>query len=148
MGFGNPYGDRYDEEIVMIWVDKMASIGIKIISIADTVGLAEPEQVSSVLDKLIPQYQNIEIGVHLHSTPMNWQQKIDAALESGCKRFDGALKGIGGCPMANDELVGNINTELMIAYFEKLSLLPNLNKDALIKALDLADEIFKEELNY
>jgi len=142
MGFGNPYGDKYDEEIVMTWVDKMISTGIKIISIADTVGLAEPGQVSSVLNKIIPQYKNIEMGVHLHSTPMKWQQKIDAALESGCKRFDGALKGIGGCPMANDELVGNMNTELMIGHFEKLSLLPDLNKDALQRALILADEIF------
>lgn len=142
MGFGNPYGDEYDEEIVMSWVDKISSMGIKIISIADTVGLAKPSQISSVLNKLIPHYPGIEIGVHLHSKPENWQSKIDAALHAGCKRFDGALKGIGGCPMANDDLVGNINTELLISYFDKLSLLSKTNKDALQKALALADKIF------
>ncbi|MEO6330620.1 MAG: hydroxymethylglutaryl-CoA lyase [Ginsengibacter sp.] len=142
MGFGNPYGDKYDEEIVMVWVDKITSMEIKIISIADTVGLAEPSQISSVLNKLIPQYPDIEIGVHLHSTPVNRQQKIDAALQAGCKRFDGALKGIGGCPMANDDLVGNMNTELMIAYFDELGILHELNREALQTALFIADEIF------
>jgi hydroxymethylglutaryl-CoA lyase len=144
MGFGNPYGDIYNEEIVISWVDKLTELGIEIISVADTVGLAEPSQVSSILNKLIPQYANIEIGVHLHSTPTNWQQKIDAALQAGCKRFDGALRGIGGCPMANDNLVGNIDSELMISYFQSLSLLPELNEDALQRALYLADEIFKK----
>ncbi len=142
MGFGNPYGDIYNEEIVMHWVDKMISSGTKIISLADTVGLAEPSQISSLLNKLIPKYPVIEFGVHLHSTPLNWQLKIDAALEAGCKRFDGALKGIGGCPMANDELVGNMNTELMIPYFEEFGILPGLNKEALKKAVDMASEIF------
>jgi hydroxymethylglutaryl-CoA lyase len=144
MGFGNPYGDIYNEEIVISWVDKLTELGIEIISVADTVGLAEPSQDSSILNKLIPQYANIEIGVHLHSTPTNWQQKIDAALQAGCKRFDGALRGIGGCPMANDNLVGNIDSELMISYFQSLSLLPELNEDALQRALYLADEIFKK----
>ena len=143
MGFGNPYGDDYDEEIVMKWVDKISSLGIKIISIADTVGLAQASQILSVLTKLIAQYPQIEMGVHLHSTQLNWQLKIDATLQAGCKRIDGALKGIGGCPMANDDLVGNMDTELMIPYFEKLSLLPGLNKDALKHALTLAGEIFK-----
>ena len=142
MGFGNPYGDVYNEEIVMQWVDKITAMEIKIISMADTVGLAEPAQVSSVLNKLIPQYPEIEIGVHLHSTAANWKQKSDAALQAGCKRFDGALKGIGGCPMANDELVGNINTELMIPYFEEKDLLQNINKDALQHAMGLANKIF------
>ena len=142
MGFGNPYGDDYNEEIIMQWVDRITDIGIKIISVADTVGLATPLQVSSILYKLIPQYPEIEIGVHLHSTATNWKQKIEAALLAGCKRFDGALKGIGGCPMANDELVGNINTELMIPFFEGKEILPGINKYALQHALNLADKIF------
>jgi hydroxymethylglutaryl-CoA lyase len=144
MGFGNPYGDIYNEEMVMKWIDELVRLEIKIISMADTVGLATPSQVASILTQLIPQYPDIEIGVHLHSTPKNWKEKIDAALNAGCKRFDGALKGIGGCPMANDELVGNIDSELMINYFNELSLLPELNNDALRKALYLADEIFKK----
>lgn len=142
MGFGNPYGDIYNEEIVMHWVDKLIALGIKIISIADTVGLAQPAQVSSILNKLIPMYGDIEIGVHLHSAPVNWKEKIDAALLAGCKRFDGALKGIGGCPMADDELVGNMNSELMIPYFEEKGILPKINKEALREALTIASKIF------
>ena len=142
MGFGNPYGDDYNEEIVMKWVNKIIALDVKIISLADTVGLAEPAQVSSVLNNLIPKYPDIEFGVHLHSSPANWKQKIDAALKAGCKRFDGALKGIGGCPMANDDLVGNINTELLIAYFEEKNILQGIDKDALQEAIFLADKIF------
>ena len=142
MGFGNPYGDEYNEEIVMQWVEKLIALQIKIISMADTVGLAQPIQVSSILNKLIPPYADIEFGVHLHSTTANWKQKIDAALQAGCKRFDGALKGIGGCPMANDELVGNMNTELMIPYFAEKDLLPSINKEALHEAVKIAENIF------
>jgi hydroxymethylglutaryl-CoA lyase len=142
MGFGNPYGDIYNEEIVLQWVDKMVKMDIKIISMADTVGLATAKQVSSVLKTIIPQYQSTEIGVHLHSTAANWKQKVDAALQSGCLRFDGALKGIGGCPMADDELVGNMDTELMIPYFNELKILEGLDMDALAKCSRLASEIF------
>ena len=142
MGFGNPYGDEYNEEIVMHFVNKITGLGIKIISMADTVGLATPAHVSSILNKLVPQYPGIEIGVHLHSTAANRKQKIDAALHAGCKRFDGALKGIGGCPMANDELVGNINTEFMIPFFEEKNLLPGINKYALQHAMNIADKMF------
>ena len=142
MGFGNPYGDTYSKEIVWHWVDKMVKMNVKIISVADTVGLATPEQVNDILNLLVPMYNDIEIGVHLHSTSINWKQKIDAALKAGCRRFDGALKGIGGCPMADDELVGNMDTELMIPYFNKLHLLDRLDKDALKQASQLASEIF------
>jgi hydroxymethylglutaryl-CoA lyase len=143
MGFGNPYGDAYNTDIVIQWTDKLIGLEIKILSIADTVGLAEASQIKSLLEILIPQYPHTEIGVHLHSNSIYWKPKIDAALKAGCKRFDGALKGIGGCPMANDNLVGNMDTELMIPYFEELSILPELNKDALLKALILANKIFK-----
>jgi hydroxymethylglutaryl-CoA lyase len=142
MGFGNPYGDSYDEEIVMKWVNKIAALGITIISIADTVGLASPPQVAKLVKTVINDNSKLSIGVHLHSTTLNWKEKIDAALLSGCRRFDGALKGIGGCPMANDELVGNMNTELMIPYFEKRNMLPALNKEALANALIIANKIF------
>jgi hydroxymethylglutaryl-CoA lyase len=142
MGFGNPYGDAYDESIVGYWVDKIAGIGIETISIADTVGLATPEQVFSILNGLIPKYPSIEIGAHLHSTPIHWKEKINAAVKAGCTRFDGALKGIGGCPFANDELVGNMNTELMIPYFEELKLLQGINVDALQYCSRLAASIF------
>jgi hydroxymethylglutaryl-CoA lyase len=142
MGFGNPYGDEYDEEIVFEWVNKLVALDIGIISLADTVGLATPEQVYDITSFLIESLPGVEVGVHLHSAPDNWQQKMDAALKAGCKRFDGALKGIGGCPMADDELVGNMDTELMIRHVESLGMLPAVNNDALKDSLNMANEIF------
>lgn len=142
MGFGNPYGDPYNEEEVYEWVDKLTSMGISIISLADTVGLATAGQVSRITSALISSFQHSEIGVHLHSTPVNWREKLDAASNAGCVRFDGALKGIGGCPMANDELVGNMNTEWMIGYFEEKNMPLGINKTALAESLRIAGEIF------
>ena len=142
MGFGNPYGDPYDEEIVFEWVNKLVAMDIGIISLADTVGLASAAQVYDMTSYLVDSLPGTEIGVHLHSTPQNWKEKLEAAVKAGCKRFDGALKGIGGCPMADDELVGNMNSELMIQYFEEHNLLNNLNKEALADSLRLAGEIF------
>ena len=144
MGFGNPYGDAYDAAVVMEWADKIVQMDVGIISVADTVGLATPGQVSSVLNKLIPSNPDTTIGVHLHSTATNWKAKVDAALNAGCTRFDGALKGIGGCPMANDELVGNMDTELMIPYFNESGLLNNLDMGALKECSRMAGEIFSE----
>ena len=143
MGFGNPYGDVYSNEIVYEWVEKLSTLGISIISLADTVGLAAPEQVFSIVDYLVKKMPEKEIGVHLHSTPDNWKAKLDAATRAGCLRFDGALKGIGGCPMANDELVGNMNTESMLTYFEEKGMLPELDKRALSDSLQKASQIFK-----
>lgn len=142
MGFGNPYGDDYDEEIVFEWINKLVALDIGIISLADTVGLATPEQVYDMTSFLIESLPGVEIGVHLHSAPNNWQQKMDAALKAGCKRFDGALKGIGGCPMADDELVGNMDTELMIRHVGSLGMLPAVNNEALKDSLRMANEIF------
>lgn len=142
MGFGNPYGDEYNEEIVFKWVNTMADLDIRIISLADTVGLASAKQVNQVTKYLVDSLPEIEIGVHLHSTAANWKTKTDAALQAGCLRFDGALKGIGGCPMADDVLVGNMDTELMIPYFKELNLLNDLNMDALARCSRLASEIF------
>jgi hydroxymethylglutaryl-CoA lyase len=142
MGFGNPYGDAYDEEIVFEWVNKLVSMDIGIISLADTVGVATPEKIYDMTSYLIETLPGTEIGVHLHSTPANWKEKLETAAKAGCKRFDGALKGIGGCPMANDELVGNMNSELMINYFEEHKLISGLNKEALQESLRIAGEIF------
>lgn len=142
MGFGNPYGDPYDEEVVFEWVNKLVAMDIGIISLADTVGIATPAQVYDMTSYLVESLPGIEIGVHLHSTPGNWKEKLDAAARAGCKRFDGALKGIGGCPMADDELVGNMDTELMIGYFEAKGVLPGLNKETLADSLRIAGEIF------
>lgn len=142
MGFGNPYGDLYDEEIVFEWVNKLVAMDISIISLADTVGVATPQQVYDITSYLVESLPGTEIGVHLHSTPENWKEKLEAAVKAGCHRFDGALKGIGGCPMADDELVGNMNSELMINYFEENMLLDDLNNEALQESLRIAGEIF------
>ena len=142
MGFGNPYGDAYNEEIVFEWVHKMVTMDVKIISLADTVGLANPEQIASVTNYLVDALPGTEVGVHLHSTAANWRQKTEAALNAGCRRFDGALKGIGGCPMAGDDLVGNMDTELMIPYFEELNLLNILDEESLRRCSQMASEIF------
>ncbi len=142
MAFGNPYGDRYNEEIVLEWINKIVGEGIGIVSLADTVGLADSSQVASVVNKVISQFPDLETGVHLHSTNRNWKLKIDAALQNGCGRFDGALKGFGGCPFAEDELVGNMNTESMIPYFKELGFLQNINDIELLKASQMASEIF------
>lgn len=142
MGFGNPYGDEYNESILLKWADEMVKRDIKILSLADTVGVATPHQIKQALQALIPQYPTTVIGVHLHSTAQNWQAKLAAAYEAGCTRFDGALKGIGGCPMAKDDLVGNMTTEWMLDYFEQQGAPLPINKVALQQSLSLANEIF------
>lgn len=143
MGFGNPYGDPYNEEIVFEWVNRLVGMDIGIISLADTVGLALAEQVYDITSYLVESLPGTEIGVHLHSTSENWKEKLEAAVNAGCKRFDGALKGIGGCPMSGDELVGNMNTEWMINFFEERNLLTTINKETLQESVLLANEIFQ-----
>jgi len=142
MGFGNPYGDPYSEELVFHWAGKLAAMDIRIISVADTVGLATAEQVGRITRYLVDALPEVEIGVHLHSTPANWEKKLDAALNAGCRRFDGALKGIGGCPMADDELVGNMDSELMVPHFIEKGLLKQMDLEALKECSRMAAEIF------
>lgn len=142
MGFGNPYGDAYTQEVLLLWADEMVQRGIAILSLADTVGLATPAQISFALNTLIPKYPDTTIGVHLHSTPFNWKEKLEAAVNAGCTRIDGALKGIGGCPMAQDDLVGNMNMEWIIGYLQEQGLVKNINEAALEKCLDIASRIF------
>ena len=142
MGFGNPYGDAYNEQIVFDWANQLIKLDIKILSLADTVGLATADQIHRVTKYLVDALPDIEIGVHLHSTSFNWKEKVDAALNAGCKRFDGVLKGIGGCPMAGDDLVGNMDTELMIHYFNELNLTNGLNREALVNCSRMASELF------
>lgn len=117
MGFGNPYGDPWNVEIVAEWTEKLAKMGVKILSLSDTIGSSTPEVIDYLYANLIPEYPNIEFGAHLHTTPDKWHEKVDAAYKAGCVRFDGAIKGFGGCPMAKDELTGNMPTEKMLSYF-------------------------------
>ena len=142
MAFGNPYDDVYNEEVLINWADELVKRNISIISLADTVGVASPQQISFACNTLINKYPLIEFGVHLHSTMQNRKEKLNAALNEGCLRFDGAIKGIGGCPMAQDELVGNMDTIFMIDYFEEKKLLNNINEEALQQSITIADHVF------
>ncbi len=117
MGFGNPYGDPWNVDIVGEWTEKLASMGVTILSLSDTVGSSTPEDIDYLFSNLIPKYPKIEFGAHLHTTPDAWFEKVDAAYKAGCTRFDGAIKGFGGCPMAKDDLTGNMPTEKMLSYF-------------------------------
>ncbi len=117
MGFGNPYGDPWDVDIVGEWTEKLSKMGAKILSLSDTVGTSTPEIIEYLFSNLIPKYPDIEFGAHLHTTPTTWFEKVDAAYKAGCRRFDGAIQGFGGCPMAKDELTGNMPTERMVSYF-------------------------------
>lgn len=127
MGFGNPYGEPWSPEIVSRWVENLVEMGVKIISLSDTVGSSTPQTITSLFSALIPQYPTIEIGAHLHTTKATWFEKIDAAYQAGCRRFDGAIQGFGGCPMAGSELVGNMPTEKMISYFTTQKAKNNIN---------------------
>jgi hydroxymethylglutaryl-CoA lyase len=142
MAFGNPYGDAYNESILLHWAKELIKRNITIISLADTVGIATPEQIAVACSTFIQNFSSIEIGVHLHSTVNNRKEKLDAAFNAGCLRFDGALKGIGGCPMAQNELVGNMDTIFMADYFKEKKLLTGLNEEALAQSIEIANEIF------
>lgn len=117
MGFGNPYGDEWNIDIVSRWTEKLADMGVKILSLSDTIGSSTPEVIDYLFSNLIPEYPDIEFGAHLHTTPEKWFEKIDAAYKAGCRRYDGAIQGFGGCPMAKDDLTGNMPTEKLLSYF-------------------------------
>jgi hydroxymethylglutaryl-CoA lyase len=142
MGFGNPYGDAYDVDLVGKFVDVLVTLGSDVISLADTIGVSEPTNITYLFSTLTKQYPNVELGAHLHSTPTTAREKIDAAYRAGCRRFDGAIKGFGGCPMAKDELVGNLATEAIIDYLDSIGVDSGINKNEFGEALQLADEIF------
>lgn len=142
MGFGNPYGDPYSPEVLSEFVQKLSELKIEIVSLADTVGMATPEEVGAACAKLIPAFPGIELGVHLHARPDGAAAKIKAAYESGCRRFDGALGGIGGCPMAGDALVGNMATETILSLFN--TKFESFNQDAYIRARKLSQELFSQ----
>lgn len=142
MGFGNPYGDPWNVEIVGEWTEKLAQMGVKILSLSDTIGSSTPEVISYLFSNLIPKYPNIEFGAHLHTTPNSWFEKIDAAYKSGCLRFDGAIKGYGGCPMAKDDLTGNMPTEKMLSYFTSNKIETNCHAISFESAYNEAQKIF------
>ena len=142
MGFGNPYGDEYNAQVAIDWVGKLSALGIKTIAMSDTVGVAKPETIKYIFSQLVPQFRDIHIGAHFHSTSDTWEEKIRSAYENGCLRFDSALKGIGGCPMAEDELVGNIATENIIDWCSKNNIELNIDRAVFDEALLMASGIF------
>lgn len=142
MGFGNPYGDEWSVEIVEKWVSDLVAMGINCFSLSDTVGVSTPESIRYLFENLIPRFPEVEFGAHLHTRIENWQEKVESAYNSGCRRFDGALKGYGGCPMAKDELVGNMPMEKMIQYFEDHDIKTNLNQEIIRESLAMTPLIF------
>jgi hydroxymethylglutaryl-CoA lyase len=142
MGFGNPYGDPWNVEICQKWVDTLANLGIKILSLSDTIGVATPESISYLFKNLIPPYPDVEFGAHLHTTLDTWRPKVHAAYKNGCRRFDGAIFGYGGCPMAKDDLTGNMPTEKLIQYFKEEKVELEMNDEGFTTALQNAAKIF------
>nr|WP_321243857.1 hydroxymethylglutaryl-CoA lyase [uncultured Psychroserpens sp.] len=143
MGFGNPYGDPWNVDIVGEWTERLSKMGVKILSLSDTIGSSDPENIDYLFSNLIPAYTNIEFGAHLHTTPTTWHEKVDAAFKAGCVRFDGAIQGFGGCPMAKDELTGNMPTEKLLSYFTS-SKHNNLNAMSFESSYNEATKIFTQ----
>lgn len=144
MGFGNPYGDPWNVEIVGAWTEKLANMGVTILSLSDTIGTSTREVIDYLFSNLIPQYPQIEFGAHLHTTPMQWFDKADAAYQAGCRRFDGAIQGFGGCPMAKDDLTGNMPTEKLLSYFASQKIPTNTSPMSFESAYNEATKVFSQ----
>ena len=144
MGFGNPYGDPWNVDIVGEWTERLAKMGVKILSLSDTIGSSTPQVISYLFSNLIPKYPNIEFGAHLHTTPDKWHEKIDAAYKAGCRRYDGAIQGFGGCPMAKDDLTGNMPTEKMLSYFTTVKEDTGTSPMSFESAYNVASRLFGE----
>ncbi len=142
MGFGNPYGDPWNVEIVGEWTERLATMGVKILSLSDTIGSSTPDVITYLFSNLIPKYPHIEFGAHLHTTPDKWHEKVDAAYKAGCIRFDGAIQGFGGCPMAKDDLTGNMPTEKLLSYFTSQKANTNTSPMSFESAYNEATKIF------
>ncbi|MGB5368968.1 MAG: hydroxymethylglutaryl-CoA lyase [Flavobacteriaceae bacterium] len=144
MGFGNPYGDPWSVEVVGEWTERLAAMGARILSLSDTVGTSTPDNISYLFSNLIPKYPDIEFGAHLHTTPSKWHEKVDAAFVAGCRRYDGAVQGFGGCPMAKDELTGNMPTEKMLSYFTSKKVDTGVKWMAFEAAFNKASDLFSK----
>ena len=142
MAFGNPYGDTYDKELVLEWAHKLMPLGITVFSLADTVGMATPEQIHSLTEQFIKYFPQTEIGLHLHASPTGWKEKVEAGLEAGCTRFDAALGGVGGCPMAADSLVSNLNMEWLVQWLHEKGYNTGVDGDQLLACSAIAEKLF------
>ena len=143
MGFGNPYGDPWNTDIVCYWCNKLIEMGVSTISLSDTVGAAKTEDISAIFNRLIYEFSDVDFGAHFHTTPGKWSEKVDAAYTAGCRSFDGAIKGYGGCPMANSDLVGNMPTEKLISYCAQKNINHHLNLLHFESAVNYSSKIFK-----
>lgn len=143
MGFGNPYGDPWNVDIVGEWTEKLYTMGVRILSLSDTVGTSNKESIDYLFSNLIPLYPEVEFGAHLHTTPTTWHEKVDAAYKAGCRRFDGAIQGFGGCPMAADALTGNMPTEKLVSYFSSVQAQDNINAMSFESSYNEALKIFE-----
>ena len=141
MGFGNPYGEEYSPEIVLDWASRLREIGIEELALSDTIGVASKSIISPLFKSLKKELPSTEISAHFHSAPHNWQEKVDEAFKSGCFSFDSAIKGFGGCPLAEDDLVGNLATENLMSFFDQ-NLSPSISKEKFVYAMDIANEVF------
>jgi len=142
MGFGNPYGDEWNTDICYKWIKRLSEMGIDIMALSDTIGVANPNSIDYLFANMIPTFPHVEFGAHLHTQPHNWEEKIKAAYGAGCLRFDSALKGYGGCPMAKDDLTGNMPTENLLYYFDINNIDTHLDKDEFINAMVVSNEVF------
>ena len=142
MAFGNPYGDPWNVDIVGEWTQRLNAMGVEILSLSDTIGSSSSDSISYLFKNLIPAYSHIEFGAHLHTNPLYWHSKVEAAYKAGCVRFDGAIQGFGGCPMAKDQLTGNMPTEKLLSYFTTHKATVNLNALSFESAYNEATKIF------
>jgi hydroxymethylglutaryl-CoA lyase len=143
MAFGNPYGDKWHPDIAANWAERLyTEMGVKIIALSDTIGSSDRDSITGLFSKLIPEFKSIEFGAHLHTTPSSWKEKTDAAYTAGCRRFDGAIKGFGGCPMAKDELTGNMPTEKVLSYFKEQSIETGMDEKAFQEAMEMSSGVF------
>lgn len=144
MAFGNPYGDEWSSGIAIHWSKKLHDMGIRILALSDTIGVSNPQNITALFSTLIPELKDVEFGAHLHTTPDKWEEKVKAAYDSGCRRFDAAIKGFGGCPMAADELTGNMPTENLLSYFKKNNISTSIDSKAFSESMILAGQTFPE----
>ena len=145
MCFGNPYGEVWSLNILDYWISKLIDLGIKLISLSDTIGSATPEMIKQVYEYFSMKYPNVEFGLHLHSHPQFWREKVETSIDSGCLRIDGAIQGFGGCPMASDNMIGNMPTEKIITFCEEKGIESGINPLKFEVAYNYASDIF---LNY
>ncbi len=147
MGFGNPYGEPWCLDLLAEWAERLIQSGIRIIALSDTIGVSQKEDIAAVYESLILQYPQVEFGAHLHSRPETWREKINAAYQAGCRRFDTAIRGLGGCPMAKDDLVGNMPTEKVVQYMDERGMTSKLDKRELERAYTLSEQVFAADFN-